>query len=240
LNHPPAKPSRAFYSASIADFIQTDPSSVLGYLTNSSGFSIVTTQRDAWRSQISILHNALFPFVNKGSVFFEFSVPRLGKRIDVLALIDHVIFVIEFKVGEYFFNRSDIDQVWDYALDLKNFHETSHHCTIAPILVATNAKTTLSIVCASHHNDGVLEPINTSPGLLSETINMVLQQGTGANIVATEWEAGRYRPTPTIIEAASALYGSHSVSELSRSDAGEKNLARTSVAIEKINCRISN
>jgi hypothetical protein len=234
LNHPLAKPSRAFYSASIADFIQTDPSSVLGYLTNSSGFSIETTQRDAWRSQISILHKALFPFVNKGSVFFEFSVPRLGKRIDVLALIDNVIFVIEFKVGEYFFNRSAIDQVWDYALDLKNFHETSHYCTIAPILVATNAKNSLSIVSSSHHNDGVLEPINTSPGLLSQTIDMVLKKGTGANIVAAEWEAGRYRPTPTIIEAASALYGSHSVSELSRSDAGEKNLARTSVAIEKL------
>ena len=222
MNHPQTKFPRAFYSASIADFIQTDLSTVLGCLTNRSGFSIETTQRDAWRSQISILQKALRPFDAKGSVFFEFSVPRLGKRIDVLVLINHVIFVIEFKVGENLFNRSAIDQVWDYALDLKNFHETSHHCMIAPILVATNANNLLGIVSASHHNDGVLEPINTSPGFLSETINMVLQLGTGANIIAAAWEVGRYRPTPTIIEAASALYGSHSVSELSRSDAGEK------------------
>lgn len=226
-----AKPSRAFYSSEIANFVDAEPSSVLGRLTESSGFSIETTQRDAWRSQISILQNQLLPFAGRGSIFFEFVVPRLGKRIDVLALIDHAIFVIEFKVGESLFNRSAIDQVWDYALDLKNFHETSHHCVIAPILVATNAKNINGIVATSHHNDGVLQPINTSPELLEETINTVLQWSSGTDIDASAWEAGRYRPTPTIIEAASALYGNHSVAELSRSDAGEKNLAKTSVAI---------
>ncbi len=226
-----AKPSRAFYSSDIANFVHAEPNSVLGRLTENSGFSIETTQRDAWRSQISILQNQLLPFAGRGWIFFEFVVPRLGKRIDVLALIDHVIFVIEFKVGESLFNRSAIDQVWDYALDLKNFHETSHHCVIAPILVATNAKNVNGIVSTSHHNDGVLQPINTSPELLEETLNTVLQWSSGTDIDASAWEAGRYRPTPTIIEAASALYGNHSVAELSRSDAGEKNLAKTSVAI---------
>ena len=226
-----AKPSRAFYSSDIANFVDAEPNSILGRLTESSGFSIETTQRDAWHSQITILQNQLLPFAGRGRIFFEFIVPRLGKRIDVLALIDHVIFVIEFKVGESLFHRSAIDQVWDYALDLKNFHETSHHSTIAPILVATNAKNVNGIVSASHHNDGVLLPINTSPELLERTINTVLQWSCGIQIDASAWEAGRYRPTPTIIEAASALYGNHSVAELSRSDAGEKNLAKTSVAI---------
>lgn len=226
-----AKPSRAFYSSDITNFVHAEQSSVLGRLTENSGFAIETTQRDAWRSQITILQNQLLSFVGRGWIFFEFVVPRLGKRIDVLALIDHVIFVIEFKVGDNQFNRSAIDQVWDYALDLKNFHETSHHCVIAPILVATNAKNVSGIVSTSHHNDGVLQPINTSPELLKETIHTVLQLSNGIAIDSSAWEAGRYRPTPTIIEAASALYGSHSVAELSRSDAGEKNLAKTSVAI---------
>jgi catechol 2,3-dioxygenase-like lactoylglutathione lyase family enzyme len=234
LTTSPAKPLRAFYAASIADFIHADPSFVLGCLSDNSGFSIETTQRDAWRSQISILQNELLTFAGKGSVLFEFSVPRLGKRIDVLALIDHVIFVIEFKVGEALFNRSAVDQVWDYALDLKNFHETSHHCMIAPLLVATHAKSVNGVVSMSHHNDGVLKPINTSPEQLKDTINTVLQLSAGDSIDATTWEAGRYRPTPTIIEAASALYGNHSVADLSRSDAGEKNLAQTSVAIGKL------
>ena len=226
-----AKPSRAFYSSDITNFVHAEQSSVLGRLTENSGFAIETTQRDAWRSQITILQNQLLSFVGRGWIFFEFVVPRLGKRIDVLALIDHVIFVIEFKVGDNQFNRSAIDQVWDYALDLKNFHETSHHCVIAPILVATNAKNVSGIVSTSHHNDGVLQPINTSPELLKETIHTVLQLSNGIAIDSSAWEAGRYRPTPIIIEAASALYGSHSVAELSRSDAGEKNLAKTSVAI---------
>lgn len=230
----PAKPLRAFYAASIADFVHADPSFVLGCLSDNSGFSIETTQRDAWRSQITILQNELLTFEGKGSVLFEFSVPRLGKRIDVLALIDHVIFVIEFKVGEALFNRAAVDQVWDYALDLKNFHETSHHCMIAPLLVATHAKRVNSVVAMSHHNDGVLQPINTSPEQLKDTINTVLQLSAGDSIDAAAWEAGRYRPTPTIIEAASALYGNHSVADLSRSDAGEKNLAQTSVAIGKL------
>ncbi|WP_146183347.1 hypothetical protein [Limnohabitans sp. JirII-29] len=181
----PAKLSRAFYGASIADFVHSEHNLVLGRITENSGFSIETTQRDAWRSQITILQHELLSFTGRGWVFFEFSVPRLGKRIDVLALIDHVIFVIEFKVGESIFNRSAIDQVWDYALDLKNFHETSHHCMIAPLLVATNTRNVNGVVSVSHHNDGVLEPINTSPEFLKDTINTVLQLSTGVGIDAS-------------------------------------------------------
>lgn len=225
------KTSRAFYASSISQFLETEPSALLGKLAESSGFSIETTQRDAWRVQISILQQELHPFKSRGSIFFEFVVPRLGKRIDVLALIDHVIFVMEFKVGESFFNRAAIDQVWDYALDLKNFHETSHPCVIAPILVATNAKGQVGLISTSHHNDGVMQPINTSPQYIQETIDAVLRFSSGEVIDALQWELGRYRPTPTIIEAASALFKNHSVAELSRSDAGEKNLAQTSVAI---------
>jgi hypothetical protein len=151
-----------------------------------------------------------------------------------LALIDHANFVIEFKVGESLFNRAAVDQVWDYALDLKNFHETSHHCVIAPILIATQTQGISGHIVTSHHNDGVLFPINTSPALLATTIEDVLAFSCGEQLDAADWANGRYRPTPTIIEAASALYGNHSVAELSRNDAGEKNLAQTSVAIAQL------
>jgi catechol 2,3-dioxygenase-like lactoylglutathione lyase family enzyme len=226
--------NRSFYSAPITQFVDSDPSLVLGILTDNSGFSIDTTQRDAWRSQIQILQPVLKAFEGRGTVFFEFIVPRLGKRIDVLALIDHAIFVIEFKVGESLFNRAAVDQVWDYALDLKNFHETSHHCVIAPVLIATQTQGARGQIVTSHHNDGVLFPINTSPALLAATIEDVLAFSSGDQLDAAAWANGRYRPTPTIIEAASALYGNHSVAELSRNDAGEKNLAQTSVAIAQL------
>ena len=225
---------RAFYSASISAFLSSDADSILGGLARKSGFSIETTQRDAWIFQIRNLQEQFQPYVNRGWVFLEFVVPRLGRRIDVLAIIDHVIFVIEFKVGESEFSRHAIDQVWDYALDLKNFHEPSHACAIAPILVATQTTDIAGAIATSHHDDGVLYPIHASPDQISKVINATLLFADGQHIDPERWATGRYRPTPTIIEAAAALYGSHSVADLSRSDAGEKNLARTSVAISNL------
>ena len=226
--------TRAFYAADIASFLAASPNTVLGELAQNSGFAIETTQRDAWRMQVIILQNELQTFAGRGRIFFEFVVPRLGKRIDVLALIDYVVFVIEFKVGESIFSSAAVDQVWDYALDLKNFHETSHRCVIAPVLVATQATRVNTIISSSSHDDGVLQPIKATPDLLEPTINSVLQLTEGEPIDGFIWESGRYRPTPTIIEAASALYGHHSVAELSRSDAGEKNLTKTSTAIGQL------
>ena len=110
---------------------------MLGVLAGSTSFALETSQRDAWKEQIEILHQVLPPYRDVGHVYFEYSVPRLGKRIDVILLIRHVLFVVEFKVGESEFPSHARDQVWDYALDLKNFHETSHDCIIAPLLLAT-------------------------------------------------------------------------------------------------------
>jgi hypothetical protein len=111
----------------------------LGSLAENNSFSLETTQRDAWLEEIQILKRVLRPYRDRGRVYFEYSIPRLGRRIDAVALIDQAVLVIEFKVGEREFPAYALDQVWDYALDLKNFHETSHQPPIAPILVATEA-----------------------------------------------------------------------------------------------------
>ncbi|MGI9154310.1 MAG: hypothetical protein ACR2IY_10620, partial [Rubrivivax sp.] len=135
-----ARISRAYFSASIEEFLEVAPTQIIGRLTDASEFSVDLTQRDAWNDQVRLLKDSLRPFRGRGHLFFEFVVPRVGKRIDAVVVVDHVIFVIEFKVGELHFNRSAIDQVWDYALDLKNFHESSHHQYIAPVLIPTKAK----------------------------------------------------------------------------------------------------
>ena len=226
--------TRAYSSSSIREFLSALPDTVLGELTRNCGFAIETSQRDAWLKQIGILQKQLTPWLDSDQLFFEFVVPRMGRRIDVLAIIRNTIFVIEFKVEETHFTRAALDQVWDYALDLKNFHEPSHHVTIAPILVATEANEGFSAVAASHHNDGVLMPIKTSPESLSACIEQVLWISEGPDINPDRWIHGRYKPTPTIVEAASALYGQHSVAELSRSDAGAKNLSVTSAAVDQV------
>jgi len=131
--------NRAYYSNSISAFLESEPSSILGRLVQAvggEGASIETTQTDAWLEQIAILQTTLALYRDNGSIYFEYSIPRLGKRIDVLALIGAVIFVLEFKVGEEEFTSAAADQVCDYALDLKNFHETSHAAPIAPIVIA--------------------------------------------------------------------------------------------------------
>ncbi|RZJ11424.1 MAG: DUF2075 domain-containing protein [Acidovorax sp.] len=225
---------RAYYSSSLGAFVSAAPDAVLGEIARNSGFAIELGQRDAWIKQIKVLKEQLIPWASQGHLFFEFVVPRMGRRIDVLVIIKHTVFVIEFKVGESTFNRSALDQVWDYALDLKNFHEPSHNITIAPLLIATETDRGFSAVAISHHNDGVLLPVQVSPSSLQGCIEKVLWMGEGLDIDPLQWVSGRYKPTPTIVEAASALYGQHSVADLSRSDAGAKNLSVTSTAVSQL------
>jgi len=158
----------------------------------------------------------------------------MGKRIDVVLIIDSVIFVLEFKVGEKEFPSYAIDQVWDYALDLKNFHETSHDVYIAPVLIATNAKASTAIISTTIHNDKLLSPIKCNENLLPQVFSEVLHFSDGDEIAPVQWETGRYQPTPNIVEAAMALYSGHSVDEISRSDASAINLGQTSDAVSEI------
>ena len=223
---------RAYYSDSIADFCKATPEDILGKLAISNDFPLEQSQRDAWLEEIDILHTILPRF--QGSIYFEYSIPRMGQRIDVVLLINSVIFVLEFKIGEGNFTLSAIDQIWDYALDLKNFHESSHDQYIAPILIATKAKNICPVIATTPQNDKLLFPIKTNAELFDKVIDDVLCFAEGNDIDREQWECGRYCPTPTIIEAAMALYNNHSVSDISRNDASAINLSKTSEEISDI------
>jgi len=223
---------REYYSDTIPDFLLTPGNEILAQLVQNNDFPLEQTQRDAWLEEIRILKGALRPY--SGSIYFEYSIPRMGRRIDVVLLLGPVIFVVEFKVGESEFPAHAVEQVWDYALDLKNFHKTSHDHLVAPVLIATGARNVSAIVSTTPHNDNVLYPIKCHEGLLGQVIADVLRFAQGKEINPTEWEGGRYQPTPTIVEAARALYGGHSVSEISRSDASAINLSQTSDVISEV------
>lgn len=226
--------SRAYYSEEIVDFVRRSSDEILGALVRSSTFATEETQRNAWIEQIIILKDTLSTFAQGGKVYFEYAVPRLGKRIDVVVLIGHVIFILEFKVGETEFTAAGKDQVLDYAVDLKNFHETTHNKTVVPVLIATRSEHAISAITTTAQNDGVLLPINASPNQLREVFEKTLQFCDGFDIDAATWEAGGYHPTPTIVEAAMALYAGHAVTEISRSDASAVNLRVTSSAITEV------
>ncbi len=223
---------RDFYSDSINDFINKPIDEIRGILFENNQFNLELSQKDSWNKQIIILKDILKK--HNGSIFFEYAIPRMGRRIDVVLIIQNVIFILEFKVGEKEYLSSALDQVWDYALDLKNFHKTSHQHLIAPILIATDAKDFISEIYTTSHNDNVLFPIKTNSKLLSFIINSVIEFSDGEYIDAKNWSDGSYSPTPTIIEAAMALYNNHSVADISRSDAAAINLTQTSDSISEI------
>jgi hypothetical protein len=223
---------RAYYSDSISNFLNRKDKEILGILTAANVFPLIQTQRDAWLEEIAILRIALRPY--EGSIYFEYSIPRMGKRIDAVLLIGSAIFILEFKVDERNFPSYAIDQVCDYALDLKNFHETSHDHFIAPVLIATKARVASYDISSTPQNDKLLFPILSNGELLNKVIDDVLRFVDGPQIDASQWEEGRYQPTPNIVEAAMALYKGHSVDEISRSDASAINLSDTSDALSEI------
>jgi hypothetical protein len=221
-----------YYSNTISAFISDSINEIVGTLTRNTTFAVEQTQQDAWSNQIEYLKSVLDG--HDGRIYFEYSIPRMGRRIDNVVLIGDVIFVLEFKVGESEFSPHNVEQVWDYALDLKNFHETSQASVIAPILVCTEAACPEWLIVQTVHNDGLLFPIKSNIDTLRETIDAVLQSASQSKLNIEGWEAGRYSPTPTIIEAAMALYNEHSVAEISRSDASAKNLRDTSSTVSQL------
>jgi hypothetical protein len=200
--------SRAWYGASIDEFLQAQPDTIVGQLTTHSEFAVLPTQIEAWLAQIHLLKEHLAGLT--GSIFFEFNVPRMGRRVDAVLVIGPVVFVIEFKVGENLFERSAVDQTWDYALDLKNFHQASHAVSIVPILIATGAIASAPLEMVVHE-DQVYRPLRLHPGGLRLSLDKVLHSISGDAINVHQWSAAPYHPTPTIVEAARALYAQHSV-----------------------------
>ncbi len=215
-----------YYSDSIINFSQKSLETIIGEISVNSRTGHINTELYAWENQVLTLKEALKN--REGQLYFEFSIPRMGKRVDCLLIIRNIVFVIEFKVGEKMYLSHDVEQVWDYALDLKNFHKPSHELLLVPILVATHADCLPIDIIATSHYDNLTEPLKTNSKNLGKTIDSVLsffasEEGVNCNKFVT----GSYSPTPTIIEAAVTLYNNHNVEEITRSDADATNLKVT-------------
>ena len=218
--------ARFFYHNNIRGFLADTNDAILGALARNNAFELMELQRNAWLFEISCLKHILLD-ESEGQIIFEYSIPRFGKRIDTVLLLHGIVFVLEFKVGAADYLRQDSEQVWDYALDLKNFHEASRDLTIVPILIATDAKQSSITQEISRYDDQVFEPVQTnSQGLLAIITRFVKQ--FAQDIDMSRWAYSRYMPTPTIIQAASSLYLNHSVAEITRTEASGENLQRTS------------
>jgi hypothetical protein len=223
---------RSLYSETIDNFLSTSDDELLGSLIKNYAFPMDVSQKNAWIKEFSTLKNSLQAF--KGNIYLEYAIPRMGKFIDALLLINHVIFILEFKVGESSFHKNSIEQVWDYALDLNNFHDTSQNKLITPVVIATESKVSTFEVHSTKQIQSIIEPIHTNGLNLESIIHSTISNTKGEMIIPSVWENGKYSPTPTIIEAAKSLYFNHSVENISRTDSDAKNISITSNFISSI------
>lgn len=220
--------SRCLYNSSFRTFLNTDDNSIFGLLCERYHGEALTTTREAWKSEIAIMKDVLHNFADKqGQIIFEYDIPRLGKRIDVVLLLEGIVFCLEFKVGESRILEADVDQVLDYALDLKNFHKFSEDRIIAPILIATNHRNSSTDIQMSVYDDRVVNPLMTGKLGISALINEVLKCFPNETPVNPGWIISPYAPTPTIIEAAKSLYENHTVEDITRHEADKVSTDRT-------------
>ena len=219
---------RFLYCENIKSFLKTDSDKILGMMNKNIHGNIMTTTRDSWESEIKIMKSALESIDDrKGKIIFEYDIPRLGKRIDVVLLLRGIIFCIEFKVGENRANEEDKDQVLDYALDLKNFHKLSQGNLIVPILVPTNHSTRTKEIFMSPYGDRIINPLVCGEDGISDFINEIISEFPDEKELDKKWEISPYAPTPTIIEAARALYNNHSVENITRHEADKVTTDKT-------------
>ena len=230
--------NRYFYKSSISDFISSSTDFIFGQISRADEMDTMSTQKFAWIEEIEIMQRVLKPWqFEKAEIIFEYSIPRLGKRIDVVVLLQERVFVIEFKAGETEFLHQDVDQVMDYALDLKNFHQGSIDRLIVPILVATESRQHSTVCQLSHYDDGVCEPLLTDTAHLGNVLSLVLSvsiQPKTYAVAIEDWARSRYSPTPTIIEAARSLYLNHSVEDITRHEAEGEQLERTTCYVQQV------
>lgn len=219
--------NRCLYNNEIKSFLNESENSILGTLSRNYHGSVQSTQTDAWAEEIAITQKLLKELNQDGRIIFEYDIPRLGKRIDVTLLINGIVFVLEFKVGESRILEADVDQVLDYALDLKYFHKFSSDKIIVPILIATHYRQSSSVITMSVYNDKVVNPLVTGKNGLLKLINDILVNYPNEDPIDDNWIISPYAPTPTIIEAARALYENHSVENITRHEADNVSTDRT-------------
>ena len=231
--------TRYYYSSAISEFIREEETSIVGKLTESSQHDINKKTSSSWKEEINSLKEALKDYSGRGSIYLEYNIPRMGRRVDAIVLIDGIVFILEYKTGRQTFNQSARNQVWDYALDLKNFHADSKDRILAPIVVVPCALNEDCQLTPKSSADKVYEPLFTNTSQLGTAIQNILDQVQVAvqpSQTDDAWANSGYEPTPTIIEAAIALYEKHSVADITKSGG---DIEKTSKALNRIidHCR---
>jgi DUF2075 family protein len=229
--------SQAYYHSSIEDFLATNNDEIIGRL-NKAGTSFVsqyTMATTSWESSIKKLQEAfkelteINSLINGWHILLEYEIPRLSSRIDAVILANDLIFVIEYKHDRRKYELADIRQVEDYANDLQDFHLESKNKTIIPVLLAPFAKSVNILIEAN-----TLNYIKPCLKVNEFTFSKIVYQAyldysisSDPLIIPDNWEQSKYQPTPTIVQAAKALFAGQKVETITKYGAEKNDLKKT-------------
>ncbi|MCR5348080.1 MAG: DUF2075 domain-containing protein, partial [Bacilli bacterium] len=230
---------RTYFEDHIEHFVaQGDPKRIVSFLTESmeDDDEALPLQRGAWVNQVRILKKCLAG--KKGYIIFEYQILRLNARIDVVLLMDGIIYSLEFKNDKDEFEPEDINQAEGYGYALKNFHSASKDRYVAPFLVATRAPISECSQEYSMGEDKLFSLFETNADLLMAYIDTVKKECKDPLPFTEEdfkaWVTAPYKANPTIIESARAIYSNNQVRDFWLFDAGEDNLSVTEDTVDQI------
>lgn len=227
------KEGKAFYYNSIPDFITENSNNIIAELIKHS-FELNIEQRDAWENQINELKNKLSTCGMSGDIIFEYDIVRLGKRIDVILLIRHMVFSLEFKNGKKIYSAVDARQAEDYAVDIKNFHKESEDLYVCPILIATNA-TKIEGQSLDYFPDKQIKLQKENSETFIDKVKKIAHiYGDDKSIDFEKWFNSPYYPTPTIIDAAIQAYKKHNITEIAHSEACQEDIDKCEDTIDMV------
>ena len=109
----------------------------------------------------------------------------------MVCLIRGIIFVLEFKGNDTEYRPEDEEQVIDYALDLKYFHEESEKRYIVPILIPTKAPAAVNRITI--FDDKILDVLYANGHNICEQMGRVPPWLPGAVLRADGYETKWYR-----------------------------------------------
>ena len=235
---------QAYYHSTIEDFLKINDDEIIGKL-NKAGTSFAsqwTITTTSWDSSIQVLKKSCLELIEINAsvknwhILLEYEIPRLLSRIDAVIIADDLIFVIEFKFDRRKFEAADIRQAEDYANDLRDFHLESRNKFVIPILLAPLAKAGKN---EDHLNDDSLikKCLKANAVNFSKTLYdayLTCPKNLNPIIDSFKWEQSEYQPTPTIVQAAKALFAGQKVETITKSGAEDNDLKTTTDYIIKI------
>jgi hypothetical protein len=228
----------AYYRATMNEFLSRSDAEILGALAAAQGVeghaTAYTSQTTAWQEQLAVLRSAIQWLrdnqveSSEWTLLLEYPIPRRHKRIDAVVLSQQRIYCLEFKTGSQKLAHSALNQVEDYALDLRDFHAASLGREIIPAVVcrqvAADAKRSVK------KGDVVQAPVVCDYASLGKFL--LAHESSGQTISAPldpqAWDHSAYKPVPTILEAAEALFAEHDVRDIAEASADKQNLSLTS------------